>query len=264
MNHWHQILIQIFLPIIRVVIAYGVKYKVCTEALKEAFLIATTDEIKKQNQEFTISRAAIISGLQRKDIKERLLSPKEKATQTDILARVLGMWSTHRDYLDKSGRPRALSCEGAESEFAELVRRITADLSHYTVLFELERTSSVERQGKNIALTHPAYSPEDDIAAQLDLLARDLDDLVTGVHENIAKDSEIPHLHMSTEYTNVLEKDVDQIKRWLIDQGCEFHARVRDYLAQYDKDCNQKLYPHTGGVRISVGTFSYCELPKRR
>ena len=91
------------------------------------------------------------------------------------------------------------------------------------------------------------------------LLQRDIHALVEGVDSNIRQTSSIPNLHISTHFDNVSVEAASRIREWLLQRGAAFHAEVREYVGSFDKDINPARYAETGGVRVTVGSFSLCE-----
>jgi hypothetical protein len=83
------------------------------------------------------------------------------------------------------------------------------------------------------------------------------------VEENIFERSSVPNLHIKTFYDNICVSEVENLKRWILKEGAEFHAKMRDYISRFDLDSNPQLFEKKGGARISVGTFSMSETPKQ-
>jgi len=158
------------------------------------------------------------------------------------------------------GAPRSLQCAGADSEFAELVRSVSVDLNPYTIIFALEHSGMIERNGDQLVLKQRIFDPGNDIAGGLEILAQDLSRLVTAVEQNIfaapTTPPGIPNLHITTFYDNICTEDLVCIRNWLLDEGSKLHARAREYLAQHDKDANPRLYSKSGGAKVSLTTYS--------
>jgi hypothetical protein len=150
-----------------------------------------------------------------------------------------------------------LSTVGNESEFSKLVTSVTKQISPYTVLFELKRINSVEIVEDKIKLILPEYwtghSPEETYL----LVSRNIENLLNAVEENLKSDANTAHqLHLTTEYDNISEEKMTEIKEWFIKKGDQFHKEARDFLSKFDKDINPDLKGEAG-AKVSVTTFSF-------
>ena len=177
------------------------------------------------------------------------------------MTRVIGTWSTDERF-SRGAQPRELLLSGSESEFATLVRGISSDLNPSTILFELERLGLVERDGDHVRLLWSAYQISGDVDDAYTLLERDLSCLVMGVDQNITRRTTPPNLHISTRFDNVSTEAVAKIRDWLLCKGAAFHAEIREFVGSFDKDINPQRYSESGGVRVTVGSFSLCEIPE--
>ena len=77
-------------------------------------------------------------------------------------------------------------------------------------------------------------------------------------NKNLTTAEPIPNLHIATRYDNIVVEAVPEMRRWILSQGAEFHARLRNYLSRYDKDFNPALYDRQAGAKVVVGSFSHC------
>lgn len=255
-------------PVARICMNHALKMQDFLELAKAAFVDAAVEEIQAQSAAVSSSRVAILTGLQRRDVGRLLSSSAHSVTESaqpagsNLLTRIIGQWQHNRSYRERGGAPRMLSFEGSDSEFADLVRSLSKDLSHYAVLFELERLGLVKRQKDKLKLQSQVYSPAQDAEQGLRLLEGDWRDLMCAVEENIFSRNDLPHLHLKTEYDNICLDDIPKVRRWILDKGTELHAEAREYLSQFDKDLNPRLYNKAGRGRIALGTFSFSEVPK--
>jgi hypothetical protein len=173
----------------------------------------------------------------------------------------MGHWQHHPDYSSAPGVPRDLEFEGAESDFAALVRDVSSDVNAYTVLFELERAGLIEKRDKVVSLKISVYAPERQITEGLEMLARDADDLIACVEENLLGEVEVPHLHLKTEFDNICVDALSEIREWLLDRGTRFQEEARSFLARHDKDLNPRLFSQKGGARVAVAAFTHATDP---
>lgn len=241
-------------PAVMVALRHGLKIQDLIEFLKVSFVELSKDELKSSAEKQSISRIAIMSGLSRREVmrvgeKETNESPTPK-----LLSKVIGQWQHDKRYLIK-GSPRPLSFEGVQSEFFSLVSSISKDINPYTVLFELERLGGVVRSEGLLELRIRSFDAQKDVEKGWLLLGEDTADLVAAVQENLNNPKDIPNLHITTRYDNLVISSLPEIKEWILKKGAEFHASAREFISQYDKDLNPTLYKDEGGGSVVLGSF---------
>lgn len=246
----------LLLPIARFCLRRDVKIQDFVECAKRAFLQVGHEEISATGVESSTSRLSVITGLHRPDVR-RLSSTTLDDHARSIPTRILGHWQSDKRFLSKAGRPKSLKIEGENSEFVELVRAVSKDINPYTVLFELERSQSVERlsNGK-IKLTSGVYVPAGDLKQGFVFMSRDCHDLISSVEENLFSPATVPNLHISTEYDNISRDDLDEIREWLLEQGTLFHENAQTYLSQFDLDVHPRPHTEQRPMRVAVCAFS--------
>lgn len=246
-------------PIARFALSRGLKLQELIDSLKSACLEVATEDLKKRGTEVNTSRLSVVTGLQRKEIRKLLSTDTPPVGSLNLLNRIIGQWRSDPRFTSEAGQPRPLECEGAESEFVDLVHAVSVDVNPYTVLFGLEQAGAVQRVGKEARLIHRVYDTSKDILNGLELLAQDSDRLHEAVSENLFTQPAIPNLHVTTRYDNICVEHLDEIRNWLLDKGSAFHEEVRTYLEKHDKDSNPRLYKKSGGATVSVSAFSFVE-----
>ena len=179
-----------------------------------------------------------------------------KDTPQGLISRILGHWQQDPHFTTKNGKPRVLSLEGDDSEFKQLVRSITHDVTPGTVLFELERIEAVEHTRNGLKLTSRIYVPKGNLREGFSMLARDSVDLMEAIEYNLFEDPKTPNLHLNTEFDRISDKALPKIREWLIREGSALHQRARNFLSKYDADLNVELEPSTCNTRVKLGSFS--------
>lgn len=249
-------------PIAKFCVRRSIKIQEFVDVFKYNLVVAAREELESKNEEVTGSRLSVMTGVHRKDIK-KFLEGKKEQEQANVVTRIIGQWLQDKRFTTKSNKPRVLTVEGASSEFVDLVKSVSADLNPYTVLFELERIKAVKRTARGLSLQIDFYFPKGDKDAGYQLLANDLDDLIRSVEENIHDSLENNHLHLRTVYDKIPKDKIPQIKSWLLDEGSNFHERVRKYLSKHDADINKKnCSKNDEYAKISIGTFGYSKNDK--
>lgn len=249
-------------PAVRFALRRGIKVRTIVEELKALLVQEAREELTRLDEEVTLSRLSVMTGLQRRDA-QRLTTPTAPPTtqHLDLMTRIVAQWCTHETF-SRGAKPKELTVEGAESDFSNLVRSISLDLNPSTILFELERLGLVQRDGQCVRLLWDAYQITGDIDDAYTLLERDISSLVEGVDRNISQRSTIPNLHISTQFDNVSQESIPKIREWILKRGAAFHAEVREFVGSFDKDINPSRYAEAGGARVTVGSFSLCDTPE--
>lgn len=249
-------------PIVRFCFRHALKVQEFGELARMAFFEVAKEEMEALGKPANASRLSISTGLTRREVTRMAQEEPSAEPSMNLLTRIIGKWQSHPDYSSKKGGPRALSAEGKESEFAELVRSVSQDLNPYTILFELERVGAIKRDDKTVTLASDVYVPTASVEEGFRILSRDISDLIGSVEGNVVGQVSPPHLHIKTHYDNIAVKHLPEIRSWLLDEGTTFHARAREYLAQFDKDLNPRLVSERGGARVALSAFSFTETPE--
>lgn len=254
-------------PIVRLLIKHGHGYAEVLEALRAEYIDVAKENLVKQGFDVNASRLSAATGIGRREVGKALKSPITTNHQATLAGRVIGAWEQSKKYKDKVGLPKPLKASGRDSEFFNLVESVTKDMNPYTMLFELERTGSIEWIDKeNIILKKKEFIANTTPETGFEILSIDLNDLTTAVDDNIFNTSQTPNLHLKTEYTNVRLSAVDEIRKWLVIEGSKLHNAMREFIAKYDVDINPTSDQKTGveadkaGVRVALGTFSKIDI----
>lgn len=247
-------------PIVFFCLKYSIAIQELTETLKLTLLKAAQRTLQQQGQKVNVSRLSVLTGLHRRDVirlsQEESARPRQQPV--NLIGRIIGQWEQDRRFLTKAGKPRILSHDGADSEFARLVQLVSSDLHPGTILFQLERLSLVKRVRNGLQLLQSKFDVRGDFERGYQIMAADVNTLISAVSDNLDHPDQIPHLHARTEYDNIFVEDLPLIRRWLLKEGAAFHQRARSYLSKLDKDINPHIRK-VGGAKVAVGTFSLVQ-----
>lgn len=251
-----QLTRMILRPAINFCLRRGVKFHDIVEAVKATLVEAAFAEIEHGGGRQSISRVSVMTGLGRREVARLAESAEELSDSPSLVQRILGLWQADPRF-SRGKKPRPLTYGDDESEFTALVRSVSRDVGAGSVLAELERTNVVNKHNGKLALVHGAEDVQRDPSAAFTLLARDSSTLYRVVEENVLSGREVRNHHSRTEYDNIFQDAVPQIRAWLYQQGVEFHKRIRDYLAQFDKDINPDP-ERKGGARVLLTSFTWA------
>lgn len=255
---------RMLVPFARFALRNAFKFQEFVEAAKGAFIRASEEELAARGEAESVSKISVISGLQRKEVQRLQEEAPDEPQRASLIAKLLFEWS--RKSSRKRGKGKGLlTFQGRDSEFAELVRSVSADLNHHTVLFELERLNLVERVEGKVRPVQPQYENARDVEQALEMLSKDVDGLVHAVSENIspALDADRKNLHATTFFDNVYVSDEPEVREWILTRGEAFHREVREYLARHDRDVTPRDGERAGAL-VHVSTFSFFRTPRER
>lgn len=246
-------------PLVRWCLKRGVRSSQVEEILRQSFVHEAQHEIHEAQGAFSVSKVSVMTGLHRSEVSRLLTGERPDRAAHDILNRVLGLWASSKRYRTAEGTPRDLTHEGLSSEFARLVADVSKEVTHYPILFELERIGAIEYVGNLVRLRVQEYTPREDHQYGLDLLSLDAGDLASAIEANVTIRDRDPNLHLRTAYDNIDPNALPEIRRWILKQGAEFQSRMREYLAQFDRDSSGAVSQSDERARVAVTSFSYAE-----
>ncbi|MCB0332812.1 MAG: hypothetical protein KDD55_04885 [Bdellovibrionales bacterium] len=244
-------------PVIRFCLNRSLGLRDLTEMAKVVFVEVAADEMEANDEEISISRISMMTGVHRKDATRIHREGEELDANTRIPTRVVGQWKHHKDFTSPSGRPRVLSFKGEESEFTQLVQLVSKEIRPAAVLFELERVGVVERTKNGLKLVASSLRLDSHSVEGYQMLAEDVEDLMDAVLDNFDSDEKpLPNIHVKTEYDNIDESDIEKVRKWFASQCFRLHQRAEKMLTELDLDLNPDK-KKKGGRRVVLGSFTH-------
>lgn len=248
---------MMFKPLVKLLISQGVSHGDFCEVAKEVYVevaIRHFDNGKRINQ----SRAAILTGLTRKEVKnviDRALATKVEERFFSRPGRVLAGWHSDPNYVGPYGMPLELPYEvKGESgpSFCHLVKTYSGDMAPRQMLEELTRIGAVIELDNNLyKVIRRDYEPE---ALSPDLVAR-LGDVAHNFFSTAAKN--IEKRGQSTGYFDRMvftERGITQHSLQMFDEyikvrGQEFLEELDNWFVAEEKDTSKTA------ERISTGLY---------
>ncbi len=125
--------------LVRFAIRFGVTYPIFEELLKRSYIEISSKEFKLQGKEQTDSRIALLTGLNRRDVRQiRATIHNDQPLTQSLERRVVDTW-TQPPFMDAQGHraplPRSASA-GGEVSFEALVQRVSTDIRASVLLEE--------------------------------------------------------------------------------------------------------------------------------
>jgi hypothetical protein len=96
---------------------------------------------------------------------------------------------------------------------------------------------------------------DDENTAQI--IARDIDELMSAAEENVQSVGPRPNHHTTTIFDNIPEEYGAELRAWINQEAAALHRRVREYVSQYDRDLHERPLKDSGKgtIRFAFGSF---------
>jgi len=255
MKHLREAIVRILSPVIRILIAKGVRFPELSDWVKEIYLSVAERFFRLDGKRVTDSRLHLLTGLQRKDIKairarESLVDLPQSAGP---ISRIIGLWLA--EHAEPDGSVSPLKRLGSGPSFEAIVSAVSRDMHLRTVQDELVRQGLAQVNGDEIQLTAAAYLPSEDDYALMGYLGTNLGDHAAAAAENIlAAPAPGRHLERAVHYnrlTAAAVEELNDLSRDLLTEALgKINARASD-LQRRDQDRDD------ANGRFRAGAFVY-------
>ncbi len=163
-----QMLIQIFRPLVRMLLRFNVPFHEVSDVLKWTYVDVSKKHFGLNGKPPTKSRIAVITGLSRTQVdiqlKLDLFKDNTSHRKWHRAGRVLTGWIEDKEYINHRGQPKIIPIESSsEPDFKALVDRYSGGATFRSILDELLRSKSVEVDDMGyVELIKPFYLTEND------------------------------------------------------------------------------------------------------
>jgi len=249
-------------PLFRVLLRQSMSFIAFEEIAKRVFVEVAMKDFGIEGKAPSMSRAAILSGLTRKEVA-RLLSDaprgdEEPGERYNRAAKVMTGWQRDADFMETDGSPRWLREEGPRS-FAELVRRYSGDMPARAVLDELQRVGAVRRHddGRIEPMTR-AYVPRASVADKLAILGSDVADLISTIGHNIEHGKSDPRFQRKVMYHRIASAHLPAFRKFSAAQSQALLERLDRWLQEHDTGFPDEG-PEPRAARVGLGVYYFEE-----
>ncbi|SFN03848.1 DUF6502 family protein [Variovorax sp. OV329] len=254
---------KVLRALFRVLLRHSMAYTAFEELARRAYVEVAMKDFAIEGKKPSISRASILSGLTRKEVRRLLALPAVSEENPDDgerynrAARVITGWVRDSEFLGADGEPRPLPIAGQRG-FAALVRRHSGDMPVRAVLDELLRVGAVHWQGEqHVALRTRAYIPNAGVPEKMDILGQDVADLVATIDHNIEHGEEDPRFQRKVMYAAIPETELAAFRRVSGAQGQALLERLDRWLQARDNDAHADAT--TPRRRVGMGIYYFEE-----
>ena len=251
-------------PLFRVLLRHQMSFHAFEELAKRVYVDVALRDFGIPGKKPSISRAAILSGLTRKEVQRLMAEPLApetvEAERYNRAARVLTAWTRDPDFADARGEPLALDGADGARSFAALVKRHGGDVPARAVLDELVRVGAVRRHDDGrLELVARAYVPQRSPVDKIAILGSDVADLIDSIDHNIEHGDTDPRFQRKVMYRNVPVAALPEFRKLGAAQAQALLERLDKWLAQRSGSTSSPSQPESPRARAGMGIFYFEE-----
>lgn len=250
---------QLLSPLVRLLLRHGISHAEFSNWAKQAFVHEaekhfSVDEKKKP----TVSRIAVVTGINRKEVKRLQELPEEERvslSRNNRAARVVTGWLQDTEFLNAEGKPKPLNYGTADEGFNLLVKRYSGDVPVRAILDELVRVGTVSRDKDDaVTLIRSGYVPHESKEEMLRIFGESATDLLDTLDHNLSSDAGHSRFQLSVVYDNISSKSLQQFKQLSRTKATELLKELDRFLSAKDKDINENI-EEEGRYRTGLGIY---------
>ncbi len=249
---------RVLSPLVRLLLRHGVSHAEFANWAKQAYVNEAETHFGIDGKSPTVSRMAIVTGINRKEVKRIRELPADVDTgvsKHNRAVRVVTGWLQDKEFQNSKGQPIALEYGDPDDSFNQLVKRYGGDVPARAMLDELVRVGTVKNIGGKISLQHNGYIPHQSESALLDIFATSATDLLTTLDYNLKGSSQTGRrLQMSVAYDDVTSEGRDTFRALSAEKSLELLKQLDQSLSTYDKGANP-LATGEGKHRVGLGVY---------
>ena len=259
---------RLLAALFRVLLHHGMSFVAFEALAKRVYVDVALRDFGIPGKKPSISRAAILSGLTRKEVQRLVAEPAPDAAaepaagpagRDNRAIRVLSAWTRDTDFADEDGAPRVLPLQEGAASFAALVRRYSGDVPVRAVLDELVRVGAVQRrEDGRVELLQRAFLASGAVD-KIEHLGTDVADLVRTIDHNIEHGTD-PRFQRRVMYHDMPPSVVAEFRKLSATQAMALLVKLDRWLAARsaaheatDPD------PKQASVRLGMGIYYFEE-----
>lgn len=250
-------------PLVRRLLAQGVTFGRLEARLRELFVEVADKEFRLPERPQTDSRVALLTGINRKEVRRIRSSDPEEAAPTsfqrNLATSLVSRWVNDPRLVDKAGRPKAIPYQASRGpSFVALAQQTTQDVRPRSLLDGLVSAGAAEiTSDDRVRLTRTAYQPSRGHPEALKMVAEDPPELLETMLHNVldADGEETEHLlQQKIAYDNIGSDAMEKLRRVLRREAQRFLSKADGHVSKNDRDRNPRA---PGGERRYTGVGVY-------
>lgn len=250
-------------PIARLLLQHSFPYSAFEAVAKRVFVEVAMEDLALPGKKPSISRAALLTGLTRKDVNVLLAaswsSPEFGQVHYNRATRVLSAWVREGPYSAADGSPRELQIEGPAG-FAELAREHSGDIPYRAVLDELVRVGAVELASKGtVRLLQRAFVPSESVVHMLTILGSDVCELMETIVHNINRGTAPPRYQRKVMHTDIPLSALPKFRELSAKKSQALLEEFDAWLSENDLSAVPE-HERPAAAKVGVGIYYYEEI----
>lgn len=251
---------QLLRPLVKAMIDGGITFPVLANFLRELYVEVAKSDYGIGGKPPTSSRISLLTGVHRKEIR-RLMgqmpsvdAPPEKIS---LSAKVIAVWCSKPEYLDRKGRPLPLPRAAAPGEVSleQLVSSVSVDVRPRTLLEEWLRSGIAELSDDKVSLVQTALIPDHGFAEKTYYFGRNLRDHIASGAHNLAGAAPV-FFDRAVYYDRIEPESIEELRLLCAERGeellLEINRRTRQ-LAERDRAAGEPK------GRMTFGAYFFAE-----
>ena len=255
--------LRLLRPLVRILLRNGMTYGEFSDLAKWVFVDVADKEFGIPGRKQTVSRIAVITGLNRKEVSrvQKIAVPEDDATrrQYNRAARVINGWVRDAAYQNGQGQPAELPFEGETGSFSALVKAHSGDMPARAVLDELQRVGAVEVTDEGLVrLMARAYVPLTGETDKLHILGTDTALLLATIDHNLQAPPGGAYYQRKLAYDNLSEEGLAAFRELSAEKAQALLEELDVHLSRMDRDINPDV-EGDGRKHAGVGIYYFEE-----
>jgi hypothetical protein len=254
--------------IVRLALRNGLTHKEFSAITKQLYVRISAEEYGLQGRQTNMARIALMTGLDRKEIK-KIMGLIEEHYETpaapERMAKILTAWHEDPRYIDNNKQPLEISIAGPAPSFEHLVKSHGGDIAAVTVLREFQRSQTLSKHAtRDSVQVHksyyvPNYRGDDNKPPELvnpEAITQGssmLVDHVNTIFHNLYRDDlAIPREKIDLRATNIaIRKDaVDEFYQLVDRKSMAFLEQIDLWLSEHEV-----ADPSEESQRLGIGLY---------
>ena len=267
-------------PLVRMLIRHEFTHTELTELVRQTYVSVAYDEYGIPEREMTVSRAAVLTGLSRKEVvRLRELLEQDEALvrqKPNRAQRVVHGWLSDPEFLNSKKKPLILPIKNKKKgkefgSFVALVKRYSGDITYGAVLDELNHVGVTDQPDPDtVRLANSAYIPRKDELEQVRVIATSVTDLFNTALYNIDAPDHEKRFQRQVVYGAVTDELSAEFREYAIEQSSPFIEELNQFLAKKQnsgttrKGKSEKAGAGKGTKRVGFGIYHFEEDSKKK
>ena len=252
-------ILRMLRPLARILLRFEVSHGEFAELSKRSYVDAVYRYFSIPNRKKTYSRAAVLTGLNRKDVVRLASLGEDEVVQNkgtiNRATRVVGGWLSDADFLDNH-QPKVLPLKGPGASFESLVARYSGDISARAILDELVRVGVVTKPDKHtVNLNHHGYIPENSEQEKIAILSTHVADLLSTAAHNLTCEKKDTRFQRQVTYEDLPESVIADFQQYSYEKNLELLLDFNQWLAAKKESVKPAPGELTG--RVGVGIYFF-------